>query len=93
MYALFTNISGNTVSMKIDLVFKYKHFGVICLPMCVCILDSDFMIYYIEITVFQEFFMHHLPTWQVSLVTSFHVLDAINERLLNILCLFFRIFI
>ncbi len=91
MYALFTNISGNTVSMNIDLVFKYKHFWVICLLMCVCILDSDFMIYYIKIAVFQEFFMHYLPTWQVSLVTSFHVLEAINEYVLRITCFFFFI--
>ncbi len=88
MYALFTNISGNTVSMQIDLVFKYMHFWVICLLMCVCILDSDFMIYYITIAFFQYLFMHSFPTWQVSLVTSFHVLEAINEYFLNILCFF-----
>ncbi len=86
MYALFTNISGDTVSMKIDLAFKYKHLWVICLMMCVCILDSYFMINYIKIAVFQESFMHYLPTWQVSLVTSFHVLEASYEYLLRIPC-------
>ncbi len=54
MYALFTNISGDTVAMNIELVFKYKHGWVICLMMCVCILDSYFMIYCIKMNVFSR---------------------------------------